>query len=89
MNNKFENENEEEKLFKKRFLDKTSLHSRRLEVVGERENGRARESVSFSRPRFFLCPLLSSRSPTQAMIEYFMRTLGQIRTFISNFKTYI
>ena len=28
----------------------------------ERENGRARESVSFSRARFFLCPLLPSLS---------------------------
>ena len=62
MNNKFENENEEEKLFKKGFLDKTSLRGRRLEVVGERENGRARESVSFSRARFFLCALLPSVS---------------------------
>ena len=44
----------------------SSLRRRRLEVVGERENGRARgrhargEGVSFSRARFFLCPLLSS-----------------------------
>ena len=44
----------------------SSLRSRRLEVVGERENGRARgrhargEGVSFSRARFFLCPLLPS-----------------------------
>ena len=46
-----------------------SLSSRRFEVVGERENGRARgrhtggvsslpSGVSFSRARFFLCPLL-------------------------------
>ena len=34
-----------------------SLCSRRLEVVGERENGRC---VSPSRARFFLCPLLPS-----------------------------
>ena len=60
--NKFEKENEEEKLFKKRFLDRTSLHSKRLEVVGERENGRAREGVSISRARFFLCPLLTRAS---------------------------
>ena len=42
----------------------TSLHSRRLEVVGERESGRSRgrhaRGVSFSRARFFLCPLLPS-----------------------------
>ena len=41
-----------------------SLRSGRLEVVGERENGRARgrhvRRVSFSRARFFLCPLLPS-----------------------------
>ena len=41
-----------------------SLRSRRLEVAGERENGRARgrhaRGVSFSRARFFLCPLLAS-----------------------------
>ena len=41
-----------------------SLRSRRLEVAGERENGRARgrhaRGVSFSRARFFLCPLLPS-----------------------------
>ena len=40
-----------------------SLRSRRLEVAGERENGRARgrhARVSFSRARFFLCPLLPS-----------------------------
>ena len=60
--NKFEKENEEEKLFKKRFLDRTSLRSKRLEVVGERENGRAREGVSFSRARFFLCSLLTRAS---------------------------
>ena len=53
--NKFEKENEEEKLFKKRFLDRTRLRSKRLEVVGERENGRARA-------RFFLCPLLTRAS---------------------------
>ena len=46
-----------------------SLSIRRFEVVGERENGRARgrhtggvsslpSGVSFSRARFFLCPLL-------------------------------
>ena len=46
-----------------------SLSSRSFEVVGERENGRARgrhtggvsslpSDVSFSRARFFLCPLL-------------------------------
>ena len=37
-----------------------------MEVAGERENGRARgrhargEYVSFSRARFFLCPLIAS-----------------------------
>ena len=45
-------------------LTSHSLRSRRLEVVGERENGRARgrhaRGVSFSRARFFLCPLLLS-----------------------------
>ena len=34
-------------------IDHDSLRSRRLEVVGERENGRARA-------RFFLCPPLPS-----------------------------
>ena len=41
----------------------TSLRSRRLEVVGERERAGVREGdtrVSFSRARFFLCPLLPS-----------------------------
>ena len=41
----------------------TSLRSRRLEVVGERENGRVRgrhARVSFSRAVFFSCPLLPS-----------------------------
>ena len=38
-----------------------SLRSRRLEVVGERENGRARETLSFSRARFFLVPTTSKR----------------------------
>ena len=40
-----------------------SLRSRRSEVVGERENGRAEgdtRGVSFSRARFLLCPLLPS-----------------------------
>ena len=43
-----------------------SLRSRRLEVAGERENGRSRgvlplhSRVSFSRARFFLCLLLPS-----------------------------
>ena len=54
-------------------LHGASLRSRRLEVVGERENGCARgrhargegapalpSRVSFSRARFFLCPLLPS-----------------------------
>ena len=42
------------------------LRSRRLEVVGERENGRVQgrhalpSRVFFSRARFFLCPLLPS-----------------------------
>ena len=48
---------------------RASLRSRRLEVAGERENGRARgrhargegaSRVSFSRARIFLCPLLPS-----------------------------
>ena len=45
----------------------SSLRSRRLEVVGERENGRARgrhargEGVSFSRARFFFVPTNSKR----------------------------
>ena len=42
----------------------SSLRSRRLEVVGEREGGRARgkhaRGDSFSRARFFLSPLLPS-----------------------------
>ena len=54
------------------FTDNHSLRSRRLEVVGERENGRARGRhergvvscrvvrVSFSRTRFFVWPLLPS-----------------------------
>ena len=56
--------------FRARKVTGTSLRSRRLEVVGERENGRARgrhakgeealslpSRVSFSRARFFLCPI--------------------------------
>ena len=54
------------------FTDNHSLRSRRLEVVGERENGRARGRhergvvscrvvrVCFSRVRVFVCPLLPS-----------------------------
>ena len=49
------------------FTDNHSLRSRLLEVVGEKENGRARGRhergvvrVSFSRARFFVCPLLPS-----------------------------
>ena len=44
------------------WLIHTSLRSRRLEVVGERENGRAwgRHAKGFSCARFFLCPLLPS-----------------------------
>ena len=52
------------------FTDNHSLRSRRLEVVGDRENGRARGRhgevscrvvrVSFSRARFFVCPLIPS-----------------------------
>ena len=44
---------------------KSSLRSRRLEVVGERENRRARGSVSFSRASFFFRPLVPSAA-TQA-----------------------
>ena len=41
---------------------RSSLRSRRLEVAGEREKGRARgrHARAFSRARFFLCPLLPS-----------------------------
>ena len=39
----------------KRCLELNSLRSRRLEVVGERENGRARGSVSPSRANVFSC----------------------------------
>jgi len=52
----------------------TSLRSRRLEVVGERENGRARvrhargECLLRSRARFFLCPLVQTPA-TQATIQ--------------------
>ena len=55
---------------KKKNKRETSLRSRRLEVVGERANGRVRgwrargeplpSRVSFSRARFFFCPLLPS-----------------------------
>ena len=41
------------------ILPYSNLRSRRLEVVGERENGRPRD---FPRTRFFLCPLLPSAS---------------------------
>ena len=54
-------------VFKFRFFTSStavhSLRSRRLEVAGERENGRARgrhARGSFSRARFLLCPLLPS-----------------------------
>ena len=43
-----------------KILSHSSLRSRRLEVVGERENGSVRgrnaTRVFFSRARFFLCP---------------------------------
>ena len=49
-----------------------ALRSRRLEVVGERENGRARtrhSRVSFSRAHFFLSPATSKTPAKQASIE--------------------
>ena len=43
-----------------KMLSHSSLRSRRLEVVGERENGSVRgrnaTRAFFSRARFFLCP---------------------------------
>ena len=50
---------------------KSSLRSRRLEVVGERENGRARGDtrVSFSRAHFFLCPLLPSATTSKRLLR--------------------
>ena len=47
--------------------DFRSLRSRRLEVAGERENGRARGS--FSRALFFLCPLLPSAYNFRGLVK--------------------
>ena len=47
--------------------DFRSLRSRRLEVVDERENGRARGS--FSRALFFLCPLLPSAYDFRGLVK--------------------
>ena len=44
-----------------------SLRSRRLEVVAERENGRARGS--FSCALFFLCPLLPSDYDFRGLVK--------------------
>ena len=47
--------------------DFRSLRSRRLEIVGERENRRARGS--FSRALFFLCPLLPSAYDFRGLVR--------------------
>ena len=61
-----------------------SLRSRRLEVVGERENGRARgrhaRGVSFSRARFFWCPLISYPDLT---LFYSLYVSGKLPTYPS------
>ena len=90
------------KLFLIPNCSSTSLRSRHLEVVVERENGHARgrhargevaSCVSFSRARFFLCPLLpsschagysSTRTKTMPDRVYFYsrsRTVISVRLF--------
>ena len=60
------------------YLFGFSLRSRRLEVVGERENrrtqGRHARVDFFSRARFFSCPLLTIPA-TQAILDCFFITL--------------